>query len=159
MAEVLQSLLGVGASVPHISLTDQDGASVSLADYAGKKLVVFFYPKDNSGSCLKEAVSLKEGYEALQQAGYEVVGVSPDSEKSHKNFITKRELPFRLISDPETKLIQAMGAWGEKKMYGKTYMGLLRSTFLVDEKGVITHVIPKVKTADHANQILDLLEA
>lgn len=159
MSEAVQSLLSVGSVVPDISLTDQDGQAVKLSDYRGQKLVLFFYPKDNTPSCLKEAQSLKEGYELLKAKGFEVVGVSPDSEKSHKNYVTKRELPFRLISDPDHQLTEAFGAWGEKKMYGKTYMGLLRTTFLIDEEGKVSHVIPKVITKDHANQILELLES
>lgn len=159
MAEAVQSLLSVGSAVPDLSLTDQDGQAVKLSDYRGQKLVLFFYPKDNTPSCLKEAQSLKEGYELLKAKGFEVVGVSPDSEKSHKNYVTKRELPFRLISDPDHQLTEAFGAWGEKKMYGKTYMGLLRTTFLIDEEGNVSHVIPKVVTKDHANQILELLES
>lgn len=159
MAEITSTLLAPGAQAPDIELTDQDGAAVKLSDYRGQKVILFFYPKNNTGSCLKEALSLKEGYEDLKARGYEVVGVSPDSVKSHKGYVTKRELPFRLISDPDAQLIQAFGAWGEKKMYGKTYMGLLRSTFLIDEEGKVSHTIPKVVTKDHANQILELLES
>lgn len=159
MVETIHSLLPVGSTIPDITLTDQDSQEIKLSDYRGQKLIVFFYPKDNTPSCLKEAQSLKEGYDTLKAKGYEVVGVSPDSEKSHKNYVTKRELPFRLISDPEHQLTEAFGAWGEKKMYGKTYMGLLRTTFLIDEEGKISHVIPKVITKDHANQILELLES
>ncbi len=157
MAQISQSFLAVGTTVPDIELTDQDGKLVKMSDYRGQKLVLFFYPKDNSGSCLKEANSLKESYDVLKTRGFEVVGVSPDSEKSHKSYITKRELPFRLISDPDHKLIEAFGAWGEKSMYGKKYMGIERSTFLIDEEGKISHVINKVKTKDHGNQILELL--
>lgn len=156
-SDMAETLLPVGTKVPDMTLTNQDGDSVNLADMKGQKLIVYFYPKDNSGSCVKEAESLRDGYTDLKAQGYEVIGVSPDSEKSHRNFIAKRELPFPLISDPEHKLTEAFGAWGEKKMYGKTYMGLLRSTFLVDEEGTISHVIPKVKTKEHATQILDLL--
>lgn len=159
MTETTSTLLATGAQAPDIELLDQDGAAVKLSDYRGQKVILFFYPKNNTGSCLKEAQSLKEGYEALKARGYEVVGVSPDSVKSHKGYKTKRELPFRLISDPDAQLIQAFGAWGEKKMYGKTYMGLLRSTFLIDEEGKVSHTIPKVVTKDHANQILELLES
>ncbi len=154
----MSTLLTSGSIAPDLILTDQDGVEVKLSDYRGKKLVLFFYPKDNSGSCLKEAVSLRDGYDQLKAKGYEVVGVSPDSEKSHRNFIQKQSLPFRLISDPENQLIQAFGAWGEKSMYGRTYMGLLRSTFLLDEEGTVTHVIDNVETKDHANQILSLLD-
>lgn len=159
MAGAIQTLLSVGTSVPDVALTDQDGQAIKLSDYRGQKLILFFYPKDNTPSCLKEAQSLKAGYEALKAKGYEVIGVSPDSEKTHKNYVTKRELPFRLISDPDHLLTEAFGAWGEKSMYGKTYMGLLRSTFLIDEAGKVSHVIPKVITKDHANQILELLES
>lgn len=159
MAEAVNTLLSVGTEVPDIALTDQDGHAVKLSDYRGQKMVLFFYPKDNTPSCLKEAQSLKGGYEDLKAKGYEVIGVSPDSEKSHKNYVTKRELPFRLISDPEHQLTEAFGAWGEKNMYGRTYMGLLRTTFLIDEEGKISHVITKVITKDHANQILELLES
>lgn len=152
------TLLPIGTQVPDMPLTNQDGESINLTQFKGQKLVVYFYPKDNSSSCVKEAESLRDGYETLKARGYEIIGVSPDSEKSHRNFISKRELPFTLISDPEHQLTEAFGAWGEKKMYGKTYMGLLRSTFLVDENGRISHVIPKVKTKEHAQQILDLLK-
>ncbi|GAB4412736.1 MAG: thioredoxin-dependent thiol peroxidase [Bacteroidia bacterium] len=150
-------LLEAGAPVPDLTLTDQDEQPVNLTDYAGRKLVVFFYAQDGSGTCTKEACSLRDGYADLQARGYEVVGVSPDSEKSHRNFIAKQQLPYRLISDPENKLVQAFGAWGEKKMYGKTYDGILRSTFLIDESGRVSHVIDKVVSKDHANQILELL--
>ncbi|MDP5169186.1 MAG: peroxiredoxin [Bacteroidia bacterium] len=159
MAESVSTFLPVGSAPQDIPLTDQNGDSVKLSDYRGQKLVLYFYPKDGSGSCLKEALSLRDGYDKLKAKGYEVVGVSPDSEKSHLNFITKQSLPFRLISDPETKLIQQFGAWGEKSMYGRSYMGLLRSTFLLNEEGVVTHVIENVVTAAHATQILDLLES
>ena len=159
MAESVSTFLPVGSAPQDIPLTDQNGDSVKLSDYRGQKLVLYFYPKDGSGSCLKEALSLRDGYDKLKAKGYEVVGVSPDSEKSHLNFITKQSLPFRLISDPETKLIQQFGAWCEKSMYGRSYMGLLRSTFLLNEEGVVTHVIENVVTAAHATQILDLLES
>jgi len=150
-------LLPVGSSVPDVSLTNQDGNPVSLTDYKGQKLIVFIYAKGGSGSCLKETLSLKEGYEALKAKGYEVVGLSPDKEKAQKREVDKRELPFDLISDPENKLIEALGAWGLKKMYGKEYMGVIRSTFLIDEAGKVEQVIEKVKTKDHAEQILELL--
>ncbi|MEM7655974.1 MAG: thioredoxin-dependent thiol peroxidase [Bacteroidota bacterium] len=152
-------LLAVGTAAPTLTLSNEDGNPISLADYQGKKVILFIYPKNNTGSCLKEALSLKEGYADLQAAGYEVLGLSPDTVKKHRNYIDKRELPFSLIADPEHQLIKAFGAWGEKSMYGKTYMGVMRSTFLIDEQGSISHVIPKVVTKDHANQILELLGA
>ena len=122
-------LLAVGTAAPTLSLTNEDGNPISLADYQGKKVILFIYPKNNTGSCLKEALSLKGGYADLQAAGYEVLGLSPDTAKKHRNYIDKRELPFSLIADPEHQLIEAFGAWGEKSMYGKTYMGVMRSTF------------------------------
>lgn len=151
------SLLAVGSPVPTLTVQNQAGEDVSLADYTGKKLIIFFYPKASSPSCTKEACSLRDGYDQLRELGYEILGVSPDNPKPLRNFIEKQGLTYTLLSDPENALTQAFGAWGEKSMRGKTYMGLLRSTFLVDEKGIITHVIPKVVTKDHANQILDLL--
>ncbi|MDX1907235.1 MAG: thioredoxin-dependent thiol peroxidase [Bacteroidia bacterium] len=150
------TLIQPGTPAPDMTLTDQDGAPISLADFRGQKLILFVYAEDNSGTCTKEACNLRDGYAALQARGFAVVGVSPDPEKSHRKFIDKQQLPYRLISDPETRLIQALGAWGEKKMYGRTYMGILRATFILDEQGIITHVIDKVKSADHTRQILDL---
>lgn len=152
------TFLAPGTQAPDIELTNQAGEPIKLSDFRGKKVVLFFYPKDNSGSCTKEAVSLRDGYEALQAMGFEVIGVSPDSEKSHQKFIEKQSLPYPLISDPDHKLTKAFGAWGEKSMYGKTYMGLLRTTFLLDEEGKVTHIIPKVKTKEHFDQIQSLLE-
>ncbi|MEO0895085.1 MAG: thioredoxin-dependent thiol peroxidase [Bacteroidota bacterium] len=149
--------LAVGAQAPDVKVKNNAGEEVSLADLKGKKVVVFFYPKANSPSCTKEAVSLKDHHKALQDLGYEVIGVSPDKEKSLTNFINKHELPYTLWSDPENELTEAFGAWGEKSMYGKTYMGLLRSTFLIDEEGKVSHVIEKVKTKEHAQQILAML--
>lgn len=154
----MSSFLNIGAQAPENEVFNQKGESASLKDYAGKKLVLFVYPKAGSGSCTKEAVSLKEGFAELEALGYQVVGLSPDKEKALHNFITKQELPYDLLGDPENQLIEALGAWGEKKMYGKTYMGVMRSTFLFDETGKLTHVIEKVKTKDHAQQILDLLK-
>lgn len=158
MSTATASLLAIGNQAPSLTLTNEKGNLISLQDFHGQKVAVFIYPKDNSGSCLKEALSLKEGYESLKKAGVEVIGLSPDSEKSHATYIQKRELPFSLISDPEHKLIKAFGAWGEKKLFGKTYMGVIRSTFLLDEKGKISHVVEKVITKDHANQLLELIK-
>ena len=148
----------VGDKLPERLGLDQNGQEVLLSDFAGKKLVLYFYPKDNTSGCTAEACSLRDGYEQLQQAGYEVIGVSKDSAKSHQGFIAKQNLPFQLIADTETSLQQQLGVWAEKKLYGRTYMGTLRTTFLIDEAGVITHIIgPKeVKTKDHANQILKI---
>lgn len=150
-------LLPVGSAVPDIKLNNQKGESVSLTDFKGQKLIVFIYAKGGSGSCLKESLSMKDGYEALKAKGYEVLGLSPDTEKAQTREVEKRELPFNLLSDPDHKLIEALGAWGLKKMYGKEYMGVIRSTFLIDEEGKVEHVIAKVKTKDHSDQILEII--
>ncbi len=153
----MSSYLAIGSKAPNITVQNQTGEDVTLADYQGKKLVVFFYPKANSGSCTKEAVSLRDAYADFQTQGYEVVGVSPDKPRSLQNFINKQELPYDLLSDPENELTKAFGAWGEKKMYGKVYDGLLRTTFLLDESGIVTHVIEKVKSPIHADQVKELI--
>ncbi len=147
----------VGDKAPEILGTDQDGNEVRLSEFKGKKLILYFYPKDNTSGCTAEACSLRNGYAELQSAGYEVIGVSKDSAKSHKGFIEKQSLPFRLIADTETLLQQAFGVWGEKKLYGRTYMGTFRTTFIINENGVVEKIIgPKeIKTKDHANQILN----
>ena len=147
----------VGDKAPEILGTDQDGNEVQLSEFKGKKLILYFYPKDNTSGCTAEACSLRNGYAELQSAGYEVIGVSKDSAKSHKGFIEKQSLPFRLIADTETLLQQAFGVWGEKKLYGRTYMGTFRTTFIINENGVVEKIIgPKeIKTKDHANQILN----
>ncbi len=149
--------LKAGSPAPAFEATDQDGNKRTLADYAGRKLILYFYPKDNTPGCTAEACSLRDGYEALREAGYEVIGVSKDSPASHRKFADKHNLPFTLIADTETTLNQALGVWQEKKMAGRTYMGTVRTTFIADEQGVITHVIEKVTTADHARQILQLV--
>jgi peroxiredoxin Q/BCP len=153
-----QSLLAVGSQVPEFPVKDQEGNAFSLKDHQGKKVILYFYPKDNTPTCTTEACNLRDNYSLLQEKGYVVLGVSPDSERKHQNFIKKYELPFTLITDPEHKLAEAFGAWGEKKMYGKTYMGILRSTFVIDEAGKVSHVIGKVKAKDHTNQILEEVE-
>ena len=148
----------VGDKLPERLGLDQNGQEVLLSDFAGKKLVLYFYPKDNTSGCTAEACSLRDGYDALKAAGYEVVGVSKDSAKSHQGFIQKQNLPFRLIADTETTLQQTFGVWAEKKLYGRSYMGTFRMTFIIDEQGVVTHIFgPKeVKTKEHAQQILSL---
>lgn len=148
--------LNIGDKAPEILGTDENGKEIKLSDFKGKKLALYFYPKDNTSGCTAEACSLRDGYKELQKAGYEIVGVSKDSAKSHQNFIAKQNLPFRLIADTETTLQQQFGVWAEKKMCGRTYMGTLRTTFIIDENGVIEKIFgPKeVKTKDHANQIL-----
>ena len=146
-------VLPAGTPAPALSGTDQHGNPISIRDFAGKKLVIFFYPQDDTPTCTKEACNLRDNYGALKAAGYEVIGVSPDGEKSHKKFIDKFQLPFRLVSDVNRTWIEGFGVWGEKQMYGKTYMGVHRTTFLIDEQGTIGHVIDKVKSGDHAAQI------
>lgn len=150
--------IAIGDRVPDLLGTDQEGKEVRMSDYQGKKVALYFYQKDNTSGCTAEACSLRDGYEALQAKGYEIIGVSKDSAKSHQGFIQKQNLPFRLIADTETTLQQTFGVWAEKKLYGRTYMGTLRMTFIIDEQGVVTHIFgPKeVKTKEHAQQILSL---
>ncbi len=145
-----------GEKAPDFSAKDQHGNTVSLNDFKGKSIVLYFYPKDNTPGCTKEACNLRDNYEDLISKGFVVLGVSPDSEESHKKFAEKFTLPFPLLADPELKIIKAYGAWGEKNMYGKKYEGLLRSTFIINKDGEIEKVIKKVKTDDHANQIFKL---
>jgi peroxiredoxin Q/BCP len=148
--------LKTGDKAPGFSGKDQDGNIVNLSDYKGKKLVLYFYPKDNTSGCTAEACSLRDSYQVLQAKGYSILGVSPDSEKSHTNFIQKYNLPFPLIADTDKNIAQAYGVWAEKKLYGKTYMGILRTTFKIDENGVIEDIITKVRTKDHGEQILEV---
>ncbi|MDR1886726.1 MAG: thioredoxin-dependent thiol peroxidase [Prevotellaceae bacterium] len=146
-----------GDKAPDFAGKDQNGNIVRLADYKGKKLVLYFYPKDNTSGCTAEACSLRDSYRALQAAGYAILGVSPDSEKSHVNFVAKYSLPFPLIADTDKSIAQAYGVWAEKKLYGKTYPGIVRTTFRIDENGVIEDVIGKVRTKDHGEQLLSSL--
>lgn len=141
--------------MPDLLGLDQDGKEAKVSDYKGRKIALYFYPKDNTSGCTAEACSLRDGYDELKKAGYEIIGVSKDSAKSHRGFIEKQNLPFRLIADTDTTLQQQFGVWAEKKMYGRTYMGTLRHTFLIDENGVIEKVIEKVDTKNHAQQILN----
>ena len=149
--------LTVGDKAPEILGTDQNGNNIKLSDFAGKKLALYFYPKDNTSGCTAQACSLRDVYEQLRAAGYEVIGVSKDSAKSHQGFISKQSLPFSLIADTETTLNQAFGVWQEKSMYGRKYMGTARTTFIINEEGIIERVIDskEVNTKDHANQILN----
>lgn len=143
-----------GDKAPDFSLPASDGSTVSLKDLAGKKVVLYFYPKDNTSGCIKEACSFRDNDAALQQAGAVVLGVSKDSIKSHVGFIEKYELPFKLLSDADVQVATAYGAWGEKKLYGKTSMGMIRSTFLIDEQGNIAKAWPKVKAEGHGDEVL-----
>ncbi len=140
---------------PEFKGVTQTKKEISIADFKGKKLILYFYPKDNTAGCTAEACNLAENYETLKQNGYEVVGVSPDSVESHEKFAKKHNLPFPLIADTEKEILNAYGVWGEKKMYGRTYMGVKRTTFIIDENGNIERIIEKVKTKDHTNQILN----
>lgn len=147
-------MLKIGDRMPEFEVKDQDGNIVSSRQLLGKKTIIYFYPKDNTSGCTAEACSLRDNHEALQARGYNVVGVSKDSVKSHKNFADKYQLPFTLLSDTSTEMIQAFGAWGEKSMYGRKYMGIMRYTFIFDEEGILTEIIEKVDTKNHAEQIL-----
>ena len=145
--------LNIGDKAPDFAIPDQDGLVHKLSDYAGRKLVIYFYPKDDTPGCTAQACSLRDNYYDLRQKGYEVIGVSVDSEKSHQKFIRKYELPFTLLADTEKKMVTDYGVWQEKSMYGRKYMGVMRYTFIIDEQGVITDIITKVDTKDHAQQI------
>ena len=153
--------MNIGDKLPEVLGLDQNGQEITLSSLAGKKLVLYAYPKDNTSGCTAEACSLRDHYDELQQAGYVVIGVSKDSAASHQKFIDKQQLPFPLIADTETTLLQQVGAWGEKSMYGKKFMGILRTTYLVNEQGVIEKVFtPKeIKTKIHAEQILDYIKS
>ena len=151
MTEVV---LKVGEPTPDFALKDDHGCVRTLKDFQGRKLILYFYPKDNTPGCTAEACSLRDHYAELQASGYAVIGVSKDGEASHRKFIEKQSLPFSLIADTECKLNEAFGVWREKKMAGRTYMGTVRTTFIIDENGVITDIIEKVDTKNHASQIL-----
>jgi thioredoxin-dependent peroxiredoxin len=145
---------GIGDKAPAFKANDQDGNLVKLSDLKGKKVVLYFYPKDMTPGCTAEACNLRDNYKALLKQGYEVLGVSTDSEKTHKKFIEKEKLPFRLLADPDKTLHDLYGTWVEKSMYGRKYMGTARVTFVINEKGVIDEVIEKVDTKNHTEQIL-----
>ena len=147
-------MLKIGDKMPDFEVVDQDGKAVSSKDLIGKKTIIYFYPKDNTSGCTAEACSLRDNSEALLARGYNVVGVSKDSAASHRKFADKYDLPFTLLADTSTQMLQDFGAWGEKKMYGKTVMGTIRKTFIFDEEGILSEVIEKVDTKNHADQIL-----
>ena len=140
--------------MPDFQVVNQNGDIVSSADLLGKKTIIYFYPKDNTSGCTAEACNLRDNHEALMAKGYNVVGVSKDSAASHRRFIEKYALPFTLLADTSTEMIQAFGAWGEKRLYGRAYMGTLRRTFIFDEQGILTEIIEDVDTKRHAEQIL-----
>ena len=152
-------MLEVGTRAPDFTLQDKDGKTVSLSDYSGKKIVLYFYPRDNTPGCTRQACAFAQSYEAFRRINAVVVGVSKDSAASHQRFAEKHGLPFVLLSDPELQAIQAYGVWQEKKLYGKVSMGVVRTTYVIDEKGFIEKVMPKVKPDTNAAEILAYLEA
>ncbi len=145
--------LKTGDKAPDFEAKDQNGNTISLNQFRGKKVVLYFYPKDNTPGCTAEACNLRDNYQEFLDRGFEVIGVSADSEKSHQNFIRKYDLPFHLISDPDKEVIKKYGAWGKKSLYGKIFDGIIRMTFIISEDGFINEIIEKVKTSDHAGQI------
>ncbi|MEO6820397.1 MAG: thioredoxin-dependent thiol peroxidase [Ginsengibacter sp.] len=147
-----------GDKAPDFTGKDQDGKKISLKDFKGKKAVLYFYPKDDTPGCTTQACNLRDNYADLKKAGIEVIGISPDNAESHQKFEKKYDLPFILLEDPEMDIINKYGAWGEKNNYGKKYMGLIRTTFLIDEKGIILKVFKKPKTKIHSEEILKALE-
>lgn len=147
-----------GDKAPDFEGINQNGEKISLSGFAGKKLILYFYPKDNTPGCTAQACNLNENYQTWLDKGFEVVGVSPDSVGSHQKFMNKYGLKFNLIADEKKEILEAYGVWGEKKMYGRTYMGVFRTTFVIDEKGFITEVFDKVDTKNHTDQIFKRLE-
>ena len=147
-------MIKIGDKMPDFEVVDQDGKTVRSQDLLGKKTIIYFYPKDNTSGCTAEACNLRDNYEAMAAKGYNVIGVSKDSAVSHKKFAEKYQLPFTLLADTSTEMIQAFGAWGEKSLYGRKYMGTLRETFIFDENGILVEIIDKVDTKNHAAQIL-----
>ena len=151
-------LLTVGTQAPEFTTTDQDGKTRSLSDFKGKKMLLYFYPKDNTPGCTKEACGFRDHFNEFRRLGVEILGVSIDAEKSHRSFVQKYELPFTLLADPDKRLVEMYGVWGEKKRYGRTYMGTNRVTYLIDEAGTIIAVFPTVKPATHAEELLAMLQ-
>jgi peroxiredoxin Q/BCP len=151
------TLLQPGAKAPDFSTTDQSSKKITLKDYRGKKVVLYFYPKDDTPGCTKEACAFRDHFAEFKQLGVEVLGVSVDTEKSHKSFAEKFKLPFTLLADTDKKIVNAYGVWGEKSMYGRKYMGTNRVTYLINESGYIAAVFPKVKPQEHAEEILALI--
>lgn len=150
--------LQVGDPAPAFSVKDQDGKEVKLSDLKGEKVVLYFYPKDNTPTCTNQACNIRDNYGSLLKKGYKVFGVSPDSEKSHQRFIKKHNLPFPLLADTEHIMVEAYGVWGEKTLFGRTYMGVLRTTFVINKKGIIEEIISKVESSKHTDQILGKTE-
>ncbi len=144
-----------GDKAPEFHATDQEGNSLSLSDFTGKKLVIYFYPKDNTPGCTAQACNLRDNYDLLLEKGYKILGVSADSEKSHQKFIDKYSLPFPLIADTEKDMLKAYGVWGPKKFMGREFLGIHRTTFVIDENGLIEEIITKVDTKNHTGQIIN----
>lgn len=151
------SQLKEGQKAPDFKALDENGNTVSLSDFKGKKLILYFYPADNTPTCTSEACNLRDNFDTLKKEGYHVLGVSPDSAKKHQNFIKKHNLPFPLLVDEDLTIIKAYGVWGQKMMYGKEYEGLLRTTFVIDEDGTIEKIFDKVDSKRHAGQILEAM--
>ena len=151
--------LKVGDKAPAFNLRNADGKSVKLSDYKGKKLVLYFYPKDMTPGCTKEACTFRDDYDELKNQGVEIAGVSADDQKSHQKFAGKYSLPFTLLSDPDHEMIEKYGAWGEKSLYGKKFIGILRMTYIIDEQGRIAHIFKKVKPETHSQDVLKVLDA
>ncbi|MFT4205283.1 MAG: thioredoxin-dependent thiol peroxidase [Chitinophagaceae bacterium] len=147
-------MIGVGEKAPDFKGVDQNGNKIALSDSKGKKVVLYFYPKDNTPGCTAQACNLRDNYEALLDKGFQVIAVSVDGVESHKKFETKYDLPFPLVADPDKKIVNAYGVWGEKKFMGRTFDGTNRTTFLIDEKGIVRAVITKPNTKEHTEQIL-----
>ncbi|MBK9317107.1 MAG: thioredoxin-dependent thiol peroxidase [Acidobacteria bacterium] len=150
--------LKVGSKAPAFSLKNAEGKTVKLSDFKGKKVVIYFYPKDMTPGCTIEACAFRDDYTKLKKRGVEVLGVSADDEKSHRKFTEKYSLPFPLLSDPDHTMIEKYGAWGEKSMYGKKYMGIIRMTYIIDENGKVAHVFPKVKPDTHSQEVIGIVD-
>ena len=147
--------LTIGQKAPAFTGKDQNGKAISLKDYLGKKVVIYFYPQDDTPTCTVQACNLRDNYALLKKEGFTIIGISPDAEAKHKKFETKYDLPFTLIADEKLKIIEKYNVWGEKKLYGRAYMGLHRTTFLLDEKGIIKHLFLKPKSKQHAEEIIE----
>ncbi|MBI9062493.1 MAG: thioredoxin-dependent thiol peroxidase [Marinilabiliaceae bacterium] len=152
------TVLKEGDKAPIFNGKNQNGETINLEDFKGKKVILYSYPKDNTPGCTAEACNLNENFDDLTNKGFVVIGISPDSEASHQRFINKHNLQFNLITDPEKEILQQYNAWGEKKLYGKTHMGVLRKTFIINEEGILEKIIEKVKTKDHTSQIYSELK-
>jgi peroxiredoxin Q/BCP len=154
----MENMINEGQQAPDFNANDQDGNKISLSQFAGKKVVLYFYPKDSTPGCTTEACDFRDNYQGLTAQGIVVLGVSTDDEASHQKFIAKHNLPFPLIADTDKKIVEAYGVWVEKNMYGKKYMGIARKTFLIDEAGMVSHIIDKVDTKNATAQVLALLK-